>query len=501
MKTVKILIASLVFTSTLNAQVKVFTGGNTIVGSSNSPVSGAKLQITGTTIHTTATGTVTPSFAAYIRAANGNSGTSTPDYSWNTDNTTGIFHPAVSTIGITLGNSEKFRFTGGQIWSNNSTNQAGAPEYSWNGDSNSGMYRYSNDNIAFATGGVERFRITSTGRLLSGLGGGSASSPDYAWTSDLNTGIFRPAMYTLAFANNGNESMRISNGGHLMIKSTTMDNAIVNVTASDWQAAYFKVTHANDWWGTMTIETNKPNSLNYIVKYNDTTRYYVAGAGWIYSQGNYLGSDINIKDNINTIDSAMRKINSIRGVTYKLKDEVQHPQAFGGQAKTYMGVIAQEVEAVAPQTVKTMANGTKAVCYEMLVGLLIEGMKEQSVEIAKLKSEVNNCCTKKTSSTTNRTITSENTNMISNEADNWLAQNKPNPFNKETVIEYSVIQEGKGSILIFDMNGKLLKTIPVKIPGKGSVTITANDLPAGMYYYTLVVNDNEVDTKKMILTQ
>ena len=63
------------------------------------------------------------------------------------------------------------------------------------------------------------------------------------------------------------------------------------------------------------------------------------------------------------------------------------------------------------------------------------------------------------------------------------------------------MQEGKGSILVFDMNGKLLKTITVKIPGKGSVTITANDLPAGMYYYTLVVNDNEVDTKKMILTE
>jgi hypothetical protein len=51
------------------------------------------------------------------------------------------------------------------------------------------------------------------------------------------------------------------------------------------------------------------------------------------------------------------------------------------------------------------------------------------------------------------------------------------------------------------MNGKLLKTIPIKIPGKGSVIITSNGLPAGMYYYTLVVNDNEVDTKKMILTQ
>jgi hypothetical protein len=79
-------------------------------------------------------------------------------------------------------------------------------------------------------------------------------------------------------------------------------------------------------------------------------------------------------------------------------------------------------------------------------------------------------------------------------------QNKPNPFNKQTVIDYNVVEEGSASILVFDMNGKLLKTIPVKIPGKGSITINANDFNPGMYYYSLIVNDKEVDTKKMILT-
>jgi len=51
------------------------------------------------------------------------------------------------------------------------------------------------------------------------------------------------------------------------------------------------------------------------------------------------------------------------------------------------------------------------------------------------------------------------------------------------------------------MNGKLLKTILVKTPGHGSVTINSADLLPGMYYYSLIVNNMEVDTKKMILTQ
>ncbi|HRG01226.1 MAG TPA: T9SS type A sorting domain-containing protein [Bacteroidia bacterium] len=79
--------------------------------------------------------------------------------------------------------------------------------------------------------------------------------------------------------------------------------------------------------------------------------------------------------------------------------------------------------------------------------------------------------------------------------------NKPNPFNKETIIEYNIVETGTASILVFDMNGKLLKTILVKTPGHGSVTINSADLLPGMYYYSLIVNNMEVDTKKMILTQ
>jgi hypothetical protein len=42
-----------------------------------------------------------------------------------------------------------------------------------------------------------------------------------------------------------------------------------------------------------------------------------------------------------------------------------------------IGVIAQEIEAVLPELVVERDNGYKAVKYEKLVALLIEGIKDQ----------------------------------------------------------------------------------------------------------------------------
>jgi len=51
-----------------------------------------------------------------------------------------------------------------------------------------------------------------------------------------------------------------------------------------------------------------------------------------------------------------------------------------------IGVIAQEVEKVAPEIVTTRDNGYMAVKYEKIVPLLIEAIKELSEEIDKLKA-------------------------------------------------------------------------------------------------------------------
>ena len=53
------------------------------------------------------------------------------------------------------------------------------------------------------------------------------------------------------------------------------------------------------------------------------------------------------------------------------------------------GVIAQEIEEVLPELVQNRENGYKAVKYDKLVSLLIEGIKELSQEVKELKEKIN----------------------------------------------------------------------------------------------------------------
>ena len=101
--------------------------------------------------------------------------------------------------------------------------------------------------------------------------------------------------------------------------------------------------------------------------------------GAITASGNIsANSDKRLKTNIETIPSALEKVNALRGVTFDMNGE------------RGLGVIAQETEAVIPEVVMTADDemGTKSVAYGNMVGLLIEAIKEQQVQIDELKLKV-----------------------------------------------------------------------------------------------------------------
>ncbi|MDR0763370.1 MAG: T9SS type A sorting domain-containing protein, partial [Bacteroidales bacterium] len=80
-----------------------------------------------------------------------------------------------------------------------------------------------------------------------------------------------------------------------------------------------------------------------------------------------------------------------------------------------------------------------------------------------------------------------------------LYQNTPNPFNKSTTIKYQLPAKTKDAkIIIYDLQGKQLKRYPLKAD-EGEVKVS--DLPAGIYLYTLIVDNMPIDTKRMILTE
>ncbi len=87
-------------------------------------------------------------------------------------------------------------------------------------------------------------------------------------------------------------------------------------------------------------------------------------------------------------------------------------------------------------------------------------------------------------------------------ADFSLLQNYPNPFNPSTNIEYSIPNEEKVSLKIFDVLGNVVATLVDKEEPAGNYRVmfsTSNlNVSSGVYFYRLQAGSNVV-TKKMVL--
>ena len=108
-------------------------------------------------------------------------------------------------------------------------------------------------------------------------------------------------------------------------------------------------------------------------------------------------SDSRLKKDVKTIDGALDKVLKLRGVSYYWKNREEMAAAKGVSAdsldygysdKKQLGVIAQELEEVLPELVKTDANGFKSVDYVSITPVLIEAIKEQQKQIDELKRMV-----------------------------------------------------------------------------------------------------------------
>jgi hypothetical protein len=81
-----------------------------------------------------------------------------------------------------------------------------------------------------------------------------------------------------------------------------------------------------------------------------------------------------------------------------------------------------------------------------------------------------------------------------------LFQNYPNPFNPATEIKFSLADDSKVNLSVYNTNGQLVRTLVEGKTEKGLhiVTFDASELNSGMYLYKLDVNGN-AQTRKMIM--
>ena len=97
-------------------------------------------------------------------------------------------------------------------------------------------------------------------------------------------------------------------------------------------------------------------------------------------------SDARLKTNVATLDDALAMIGQLRGVRYEWKRNLPDGREFGSGEQ--IGLIAQEVQQVVPQAVIKGSDGYYAVDYARLVPLLIQGMKEQQLQLDEQRQQI-----------------------------------------------------------------------------------------------------------------
>ncbi len=476
----------------VHAQIKILTTGN--VGIKN--LTPAKpLHVTGSDVFTS--GSTISSYSPYIRGKNGTTTASSPEYSWVNDSITGIFHPAQNTFAIATSGYESIRIDANRNVGIKTTNPLSAFQVNDSyiktafGSANASGLNWGTSYIGFNA--VRQ----SNGYWLSNRDGSTANGG-----SIIYGGLDGSINFAL-IANTGNTD-------HQYDDANVSSNTIVKFGTSCFIATgtnnppsgcknYFKgwktiFENSVAYKGTINIDLSNTDPRLFttgstqIVLYNTISGQYedIKARSFIQS------SDASLKQNVADISNSIDKLTRLRPVSFNWNGEVP------GHAKSF-GFLAQEVEQVIPELVFTDdSSHLKSMNYIALVPYLVQAIKEQQEQIKTLQDELSSCCT--TGNTKDMMINSNSSNTSSKTA--FLMQNVPNPFSTKTVIRYYIPETSNtAKLMIFDMQGKLIKTYSVSNKKEGYTEINGGEMQPGMYMYSLIIDGKELDTKRMILTE
>ena len=136
---------------------------------------------------------------------------------------------------------------------------------------------------------------------------------------------------------------------------------------------------------------------HWMIFFSMSTASYAIGSdaavsGWslyvpygVYTSSVYQYSDARAKKNVVTINNALNKVKSLRGVSYEYIDKGDGTKHQGSE----LGFIAQEVQPIVPEAVDYVSQKDQyAMSYTGLTALLTEAIKEQQTQIESQKTEI-----------------------------------------------------------------------------------------------------------------
>jgi hypothetical protein len=251
---------------------------------------------------------------------------------------------------------------------------AGATAYTvkaGNGDSSFRIDQDGTDRVTIASGGnvgigttspAVKLEVESGGQIISTVNGGTSSATKTltikrSGQPQVNFGTY-PGSWTSALQIQSEDNARylwlspISNGGNARLVSIGSD---FDIMPGNSQAATFTTS------GNVGIGTTSPSQRLH-VNGNATAADFI------------LTSDRRRKTDLEVIEDALGKVKRLVGYTYRPID--------GDRRRA--GLMAQDVEAVAPEPVYTDDEGWKSLSYEQMIPYIIEAIKALDKKIEAL---------------------------------------------------------------------------------------------------------------------
>lgn len=393
------------------------------------------------------------------------------------------------------------------------------------GSANSGPYRMlvrpigANNNIAHLESGTFGNIFSTTSKWL-GLGsapagvGASVYGKRIQWGQ--NFGIFNLRQVTTSQRDLVIQWGGTTSNNRLLFEYATGPTATPSLRMSIANNGRVTVNSGDFQVGVLEIDDKGSNNLGLdgdVVPFNSTAfdlGNNTAGQFWDDVVGDqFIGlSDRRLKRDIHSMDYGLKELMQLRPVMYHFKDDM-------AEEKEKIGLIAQELEEIIPEAVKThevdlgedgQMVRTEAelwgIDYGKLSVVLIKSMQDQQAMIVEQQEELRK---------QRRLIRRMRAQLVEllgdddndDDDDNRrarLLQNDPNPFSGETKIKF-FLPEGtrNAKLMVYDMQGNPVDQFDISARGNASFSIKRGKLKNGIYLYALVADGKEVGVKRMII--
>lgn len=228
-----------------------------------------------------------------------------------------------------------------------------------------------------------------------------------------------------------------------------------------------------------------------------------------------VASDKRLKQEITDYQEGLAAVVRIRPVWFRYNGKAALPTD-----RKYVGVIAQDMQQIAPHTVgefvyqdstgkqeQYLDYDANALTY-MLVNATREidekytaQLQEKDAQLAGMQQQIT-ALQKEIAAIKSMLTLNTGDGPGQNHSAARLWQNQPNPTNGSTVIRYYLPQEVSSAHLkVYSMDGREVYSVRLNGRGEGQVQLSGREFASGLYVYHLFTDGQSVASKKLVLAK